>query len=174
MSRIHEKTIAYNVYKQGAELLGVADPELPSIELMTETMSGAGIAGEIETPTLGQTKSLSLKLKFRSKTASYFKLLNPGMHELDLRASIQVQDTAAGTLTSEPERILVRGMNKKAALGKWETGKPQDADVELEVSYLKIVQNGQEVLEVDKLNFIFRVNGTDHLATVRNDLGKEG
>jgi len=174
MSRIHEKTIAFNVYLGGAELMGVADVELPSPEQIAETVSGAGIAGEYESPTLGHTKSMVAKFKFRSKTSGYFKLLAPQAHELDLRASVQVHDSATGKLGSEPERALIRGIPKKPGLGKWESGKAQDADVELEVLYLKLVQNGDEVLEVDKLNYIYRVNGTDYLATVRRDLGKEG
>ena len=174
MSRIPEKTIAYNVYLDSAELLGLADVELPSPEQLSETVSGAGISGEYESPTLGHTKSMSCKRKFRSKTSSYYKLLAPRAHELDLRASVQIHDSATGQIVSDPERILVRGVPKRPTLGKWETGKAQDADMELEVLYLKVIQGGEEVLEIDKLNYVYRVGGTDYLASVRTDLGKEG
>ena len=40
----------FNVYKGGSKLIGVSDEvTLPDFEAMTETISGAGIAGEYET-----------------------------------------------------------------------------------------------------------------------------
>ena len=51
---VPEKLINFRVYQDGADLLGVADVSLPSLEAMTETVKGAGVAGEVDSPVLGQ------------------------------------------------------------------------------------------------------------------------
>ncbi|MFW5487656.1 MAG: phage major tail tube protein [Desulfovibrio sp.] len=174
VNKIPEKTIAFNVYKDGAVLMGVATVDLPQLQSMTETLSGAGIAGEIDSPTLGHFQSMTVKLSFRTKTANFVKLQAPESHHLDLRAAVQHHDGGSGTIGATPERIILRGMPKSASFGKFETAKPQDSEIELEVTYLKLVQDGKEVLEMDKLNFIFMVDGTDYLTAVRSALGVEG
>ncbi|QJT10231.1 phage major tail tube protein [Oceanidesulfovibrio marinus] len=173
VNKIPEKTITFNVYKDGAVLMGVATVELPQLQAMTEPLSGAGIAGEIDSPTLGQFQSMSAKLAFRTKTANFIQLQAPEYHHLDLRAAVQHHDGGTGKIEVISERVILRGMPKSASLGKFETAKPQDSELELEISYLKYVQDGQEILELDKLNYIFMVDGTDHLAAVRAAVGEE-
>lgn len=173
VNKIPEKTIAFNVYRDGAVLMGVATVELPQLSAMTETLTGAGIAGEIDSPTLGQFQAMTAKLAFRTKTANFVKLQAPESHHLDLRAAVQHHDGGTGKIEATPERIVLRGMTKSAAFGKFETGKPQDSEIELEITYLKLVQDGQDTLELDKLNYIFMVDGADYLADVRAALGKE-
>ena len=41
----------------------------------------------------------------------------------------------------------------------------------LELDYLKIEVNSETTAEVDKYNFIYKVNGTDYLAAVRRAVG---
>ena len=52
MSKRPEQTVAYRVYHKGSDFLGIATIELPQVQQMTETLSGSGIAGEIENPTM--------------------------------------------------------------------------------------------------------------------------
>ncbi|MCC1846516.1 phage major tail tube protein, partial [Salmonella enterica subsp. enterica serovar Indiana] len=73
-------------------MIGIADAKLPSIEMMTETVSGAGIAGEIETGTLGHFKSMSVSLKWRTLTADGTNLFLSSSHQVDFRGSQQVYD----------------------------------------------------------------------------------
>ena len=64
---IPDKLINAKVYMEGSSaLLGVADIELPSLEYVTESMSGLGIAGELDTPVIGHFKAISLKLKWNT------------------------------------------------------------------------------------------------------------
>lgn len=170
---IPEKLIGFRVYNEGQDQIGLADVELPEIEFLSETTSGAGVAGEVESPVLGQTKSLTLKLKWRAFNNSSASFLSPRSHLLDLRGSIQRFDAAAGTYEPQAMKVVVRGTPKKGSLGKLEMGKPMDNESELEVTYLKVWLGGTEVLEIDKLNYIYKVDGTDYLASVRANLGIE-
>jgi len=168
---IPEKLINAKVYKEGEMLVGIADAELPEVEPLTETVSGFGIAGEVESPTLGHFKPMVLKLKWRTKTPAAAQLLAPKAHQLDIRASIQEWDQDAGTYSTYPVKVVVKAIPKKGQLGKLEPAKPQDAEQEFEVTYMKMWIKGQEMVEIDKYNFIYKVDGVDYLESVRKDLG---
>ena len=49
-----------------------------------------------------------------------------------------------------------------------EKGEAMEATVTLELTYLMIEVDGRQLLEVDKLNGIYKVNGTDMLAGVNS------
>lgn len=49
---IPEKLIDFRCYSDGTDLLGMVDVTLPKVDLMSETVKGAGIAGEIDTQEL--------------------------------------------------------------------------------------------------------------------------
>lgn len=169
---IPEKLIAFECYKDGTTLVGVVDVEFSGGQFESESMTGAGIAGTLDSPTLGHTQSITAKIKFRSRTRQSSGLMAPEAQNFELRASKQFRE-AGGGIATRPERVSFQGVPKGPSLGKYETGKAQDCDHEFEVNYLKIVENGETVLEIDKLGYIYSVNGTDYLASVRSDLGRE-
>ncbi|XPV75521.1 MAG: phage major tail tube protein [Desulfovibrio sp.] len=173
MSNIPEKLIAFQCYKDGKVLVGIVDVDFSGGEFMSEELSGAGIAGAIESPTIGHTKPISAKFKFRTRTRQSVELMAPKAHMLELRASVQSR-TVGGELASTPEKIVVQATPKGGIAGKFETGKPQDQERDFSVTYYKAVINGEEALEIDPINSKYVVNGTDYLASVRRDIGMEG
>jgi len=170
---IPEKLINFRVYggAGAAELLGVANVELPKFEAITETIAGAGIAGEIDSPVLGHFKSATVKINLRTATAQALALLAGGVQLFDIRQSVQVQDTGLGAMVTDPHRLELRGLVKVLDPGKLEPGKMMDASVEVEVQQMKLTNAGAPLVELDKLNMIFRVGATDYLRQVRTDLG---
>lgn len=64
--KVPEKLINFRVYKDSTDYIGLADVTLPSLEAMTETVSGAGIAGEVDSPTLGHMGSMETVLNWRT------------------------------------------------------------------------------------------------------------
>lgn len=171
INRVPEKLINYKVFRDGVDLVGLADVDLPDIEHLSETLSGSGLAGEFDSPTIGHTKDMTLKMKFRTIYKSVVGLVEPKPILFDLRLSVQAVDAGTSEYNSYPSRIVVRGTPKKKGLGKLDPGKKMDNELDLSVSYLKVFVDDAEVLEVDKLNFIFKVNGVDALAQVRAHLG---
>lgn len=170
---IPEKLINYRVYLEGADLLGTADVTLPNLEAMTETVKGAGVAGEVESPVLGHFKSMTLGIKWRTVHKEAVKLAVQKPHQLDVRGAIQVMDHGAGQYTTVPVKLVVKGVPKKLGLGKMDPGKMMDTETELELSYLKLTVDGEEQVELDKYNFIYKVQGEDQLSKVRAALGLE-
>lgn len=161
------------IYKDGIGLLGVGSIEMPDFEFLTESIAGLGIAGEVDAPVVGHMKSMTVKIKWNTCNPTATSLLAPEAHQLEIYASVQVYDAGSGTYEHQPVKVVIKSPPKKVGIGKMEPGKKMEPETELEVYYLKLWQNGQEMAEVDKFNYIFSVLGVDYLARVRANLGKD-
>ncbi|WJZ69995.1 head closure [Vibrio phage vB_VpaM_XM1] len=168
---VPERLINFRVYVDGDNQAGVATVDLPDIEFMTDTVSGAGIAGEVDSPILGHLSSMAATITWRTITEYAMSLTAPKAHSIDFRGSQQVYDAAGGTLGSKPVRVSIKGTPKRTGLGSLEVGSTTDSESEFEVTFMKIWVDGIERIEIDKYNFKFVVDGVDYLASVRQDLG---
>lgn len=172
MPRRSEQTVAYRVYHQGKDLLGIASIEMPNVQYMNETLSGSGIAGEIDNPTIGITQSLTCKLTFTAVNQEVFYILDWSKTALyECYLALQTSDDATSIRDSIPERINMLGRTKTFNFGSREQGKKHGNEVELELTRFEAYLENQEKLLIDKLNFIHRVNGTDLLQKVRAQTG---
>jgi len=172
VGQIPERLVNFRCYVgQSAELLGMTDVELPAFEAMTETISGAGIAGEVESTVLGHFKSMTAKLKWRTVTAAAVALVAPVRQVFDIRGAVQLQDPMLGTLTTQALRVECTGQVKTLNPGKLEPGKIMGVESDIECAVLRISLDGVPLVELDKFNMVFKVNGFDYLAKVRRDLG---
>jgi P2 family phage contractile tail tube protein len=169
--QVPERLVNFKAYNGALELLGATDVELPSFDVMTEEISGAGIAGAYSSPVLGHFGSQMVKLKWRAITRAGLLLLAPVRTVLDIRGSIQLQDTTGGPLTTQAVRVECSGQVKHFTPGKLEPGKVMGVELDLEIATIRIELDGSPVIELDKFNMIFRVNGTDYLQKVRQDVG---
>lgn len=170
-AQIPEKLINFNVYLANNMMVGVADVDLPSIEMMTETIKGAGIAGEIESPVLGHTQKMTASINWRTITQQPTTLAKPVVHAIELRGAQQMFDQVNGVYNAVPVKIVLRGLAKKVELGKLQVGAVTDTKTEVEVVYMKLLVDDQEIVEIDKFNFIYKVEGEDYLQSVRQALG---
>ncbi|MGG1442172.1 phage major tail tube protein [Brevibacillus laterosporus] len=161
----------FSVYLNGNEYVGVADVDLPDLESMTETISGAGINGDIDSPILGHFGSMTATINWRVLENANFKLARQEVHHIDFRGSLQVIDKQIGTFDHVPVKVTIRGIPKNTPLGSFAVGSTMDNSNELEVIYIKILYNGETKVEIDKFNFICVIDGTDFLAKVRTNLG---
>ena len=167
-----EQNVAYRVYWQGKDLLGTAQIEMPQIQHMTETLNGSGLSGEIESPTIGLTQSMTCKMTFTSATKAIFSTLDWTLQPLfECYSALQVVDEFTGIRNSVPFRLNIIGRPKNMSLGTLEIGKKHGNDLELEVTRLEVLLDGEEQLLIDKINFIHRVKGNDLLAAVRVQMG---
>lgn len=164
---IPEKVNDYNVYQDGNKMIGLAaEVELPSIKMKTSTIEGVGVGGEIDSPTIGQFESLEAKLKFNTPYSSATDLMNPlNTVNLTLRAAQQVYDKTGG-YAFKGLRIVMGGRVKEFNPGTVKKGDSMDAETTLELTYYMIEVDGEQVVEVDKLNGVYKVNGSDMLAGI--------
>ena len=84
---VPEKLINFRAYNDGNDLLGVTDVQLPSLDAMTETVKGAGIAGEVDSPVLGHFGSMETVLNWRTISKPGMNLASQKGVSLDLRGS---------------------------------------------------------------------------------------
>lgn len=168
---VPEKLINFRVYQDGDDLLGISDVTLPKLDSITETVKGAGVAGEIDDPTIGHFGSMELELNWRSLVKSNIVLAKPTGVHLDLRGACQGHDSTKNVLKTMPVKIVVEGTPKSTDLGKLDMGATTDTKNTIEVTYIKITVDGETVLEIDKFNYICVIDGVDYMADIRDALG---
>ena len=168
-----EKTIPtkinkYNLYNEAERLLGAGDEvPLPDFEAMSDTISGAGILGEVEDPTVGYFGNQEMEIPFRvvDKEAVDMMDMTTAVH-LTLRGAQQTTDTA-GNIEFRPMRVVVRGRCKKFSPGKVKAGSAMDTKITLTVLYIMIELDGEQMVELDKFNEVFKIRGVDILAKIK-------
>ena len=165
---IPEKINEYNAYLDGTKMIGVAaSVTLPEVNMKTSTVSGVGVNGELDSPTIGQFESMEQEIQFNTLYSSAMDMLSPlSTVNLTLRASQQVYDKQGG-YNFKGLRVVEIGRVRSSTPARWKR-RGHGATVTLELTYLMIEVDGQQLLEVDKLNGIYKVNGTDMLAGVNS------
>ena len=168
---IPELINSYNVYLVG-RVLGVSgEVELPALEAITDTIEAAGVLGEIDAPSTGHFGSTKVKIQFAVLHEDVLSLADTTKAlELTLRGSEQFANRSTGDTDDIPVKIVVRGKATNISPGKLVKGKKGEPEVEIEAFYIKITIDGAEVLELDKLNFKYSVNGKDLLAKIRRNI----
>lgn len=168
---VPEKLINFRVYENGDDLIGVADVNLPKINPMTETVKGAGIAGEIDSPVKGHYSSMEVELNWRTVAKENIYLTSPEGKHLDIRGAMQIYDSGSSTYKVCPVKVVLRAVPKANDLGKLDVGAKTGSNNKLEVNYIKVDVDGKTLREIDKYNFIDKVGDVDYLADVREALG---
>lgn len=168
---VPERLNNFKLYNGTNSLVGIVDVELPSLEAMTDTVSGAGIAGEIDSPTVGHFGSMTMTVNFRTITGDVVSLAEQRAHDLTARGSMQIYDAGTGEYKFVNVRVVVKAIPKNLGLGTFAVASATDTSHEFEINYIKMDLDGREVLEIDKLNFKAVINGKDYLSAVRQFLG---
>ena len=171
MPNFDESVINFAVYEDSVEYVGMAGVTLPNLAAIVQTLSGAGIAGNVEVPVLGHYDVMSLTLNFRTTTEHSVRLSEPRRHNIDLRMAQQIEDTVAGEVKVQSIKHVLVVVPKTDTGGTVAPAAPTNGSGEYAVRYWATYIDGKKVREVDQLNFICYVNGTDYLADVRKALG---
>lgn len=171
VNQIPERLVNYKVYNEKNDLFGVATVELPEVAFMSETVSGAGIAGEVESPTLGHTEAMSMSISWRTIEKAAIELATQEAHKLEIRGSQQVFDAGRGVYETVAVRVSATVVPKTFSLGSFEPGATTDTEQEFEVLVLRVYVGGKELFHHDKFNFVTKINGKDAFESVRKDLG---
>lgn len=166
---IPEMINSFNAYHNGNKMIGVtAAVTLPSLDAITEEISGAGLLGTYEASTPGQFSSMTQEVPFRVLDDDIFSLMNPSDPvDLTFRASQQSTIKSTGSLDYKSMRVVERGRFKSFSGGTLEQGKPMNSTLTLELLYILVEIDGKTKLEYDKLNSVFVANGVDLLEKVR-------
>lgn len=172
MPNFDESTINFAVYEDNVEYVGMANVTLPNLAAIVQTLSGAGIAGNVEVPVLGHFDAMTLGLSFRTTTAQSVRLSEPRRHNIDLRAAQQIENTVAGQVEVQAVKHILVVIPKTDTGGTIAPAAQNGGSGEYAVRYWATYIDGTKVREIDPLNFICEVDGVDYLADVRKAIGK--
>lgn len=168
MNTIPTKINRYNVYNKGNRLLGVGEEmTLPDFEPSSETVTGAGILGEIDDPTVGYFGNQELEIPFRlldKETADMMDMTKAV--QLEIRGAQQTTDSE-GNIVFRSMRVVVRGRANSFTPGKLKNGSTMDTAISISVLYILIELDGESMVELDKLNEGFKIRGVDQLADIK-------
>lgn len=160
-----------NIYVNGNSLLGRAEEiKLPDITAMMSERKALGMVGKIELPTgfdklEGEIKWNSLYEDAAVVTANPFAAV-----QLQCRSSIETYGSQ-GRVDEASMVTYLTVMFKKNPLGTFKQHDPAEFATGFSAIYLKQVINGREIIELDYMANIFRVDGNDMLATYRSNIG---
>lgn len=166
-----DKLVGFTVFKDGVRKMGIADITLPDLEYMTESMKGSGIGGEVDLVNPGNISPMSLTINWRTINEDAIELAKPEAHNLECFGAISEYNSGIGKMETRQIRVNVKVMPKKVGFGKFENNATTDTNNEFSVLYLKIKNNGSTKVEIDPLNYKFRIGDTDFLEAVRIALG---
>lgn len=167
---MNTKINLYNCYQDGHKMVGLTDEvTLPDFDALTETLSGAGILGEIDEPTLGHFGASEIEIPFLMVDNQMFEMMDMSNSiNLTLRISNQAIEQANFKTDFMPSRVVIKGKKKGFTMGSAKQGSAMKPSVKVEILYILIEVNGKKKFELDKLNAVYKVNDKDLLQKARS------
>lgn len=159
----------FNVFNDGNNYVGVVQKlTLPALKRKMEKYRGGGMNGEISVD-MG-VEALEVEHEYGGPERQLFAQW--GITKADgvmLRFAGALQSDASGEVT--PIEIVMRGRHEELNLGDAEGGKHSPFKVKSTLTYLKVTMNGEPVVEIDLINMVEVIDGSDRLAEQRRAIG---
>ena len=163
------KLTHFATFVDGTNYMGeMPEVTLPTLTRKMEEYRGGGMNGPIDLD-MGQEK-----MEAELKGAGWLKDIAKkwGSHRHDA-----VMIRFAGALNDDesegwtPVEVVMRGRLSEIDPGSSKAGDTTERTYKYVLTYYKEVVDGQEEMEIDLVNMVETVNGTDRLAEVRAALG---
>ena len=160
-----------NLFNDGNSYLGVAKSvTLPALGRKMEAYRGGGMNGPVKAD-LGMSDD---GIQFEWKTGGLdlislrqFGAVNASSVALRFSGPYQQDDTGE---VSNVE-VVVRGRHETIEMGDAQPGEDTEHSMTTTCSYYKLTVDGEEIIEIDLLNFVEKVNGVDMLEKHRTAMG---
>lgn len=166
-----QKITNANVYEGNNSFVGkISEMELPALEQEMTEQNLLGLYGQLELPSGLQAMEASMTFN-----SIYDDMLDAFMNPtrsrlLHLRTSRETW-TEEGLTEQIPVVVFFIGSCKNLPLGGFTPRENTELELELNVTFLKVLVDGVERLEVDVMNNVYKVNGQDILQQFRANLG---
>ena len=140
-----QSIINFKVYEDSVEYVGMAQATLPDLTALTQSISGAGIAGNVESVILGHFDAMTLGLNFRTVTDQSVKLSEPRRHTIDLRVAQQDEDVVAGKVVVRAVKHILVVIPKSDKGGSVAPAAPSNGSGEYAVRYWATYIDGKKI-----------------------------
>lgn len=160
-----------NLFNEGESYMGVASSvTLPKLGRKLEAWRGAGMDG-IAKVDLGMSDDgiqlewalggidLTVLKQYGAVSASGIGLRFAGSYQ---------QDDTSGTSAVE---VVVRGRHEEIDMGESKPGEDTEHKIATACTYYKLTVDGQEIIEIDTIGMIFKVDGKDMMEEHRKNIG---
>lgn len=161
-----------NLFIDGVSYLGVVQSvTLPKLTRKLEKYRGGGMNGSASVDLGLDDDALSAEISLGGfpDDAVWSLYAATGTASVPLRfaGSYQRDDTGE----TVPVEVVLRGRQKEIDLSEAKQGEDTESKISLECSYYKLTLNGKDMVEIDTVNLVEMVNGTDMLEAHRQNIG---
>ncbi len=160
-----------NVYMNGNSLLGrLEEFKLPTIKFKMNDHKALGMVGTIKLAS--GIESMEGDVKWNSFYQDVWGgLLDPfSPVQLQVRGNLETH-TSQGRIAQVPYVVFLTASFSEVPLGDFKQNDKAGFDSKFYASYIKQQVNGKDVLEVDVMANIYKVNGVDKLDLYRTNIG---
>lgn len=158
-----------NLFNDGSTYMGqIAEVNLPKLTRKMEEWRGGGMIAPIKAD-FG-LEALSMEWTCGGIMRQVLEQFGVSKHDgvqLRFAGSYQADDSD----TPNAVEVVVRGRHSEIDPGSSKDGDDTAFKVKTEVSYYKLTINGEDVIEIDIMNMVFKVKGKDLLAKHRAAIG---
>ncbi|MCF1458083.1 MAG: phage major tail tube protein [Shewanella sp.] len=169
MAKLPTVLVDMNVFLKDESYAGLCNTAtLPKIVTKTIDQVLAGVAGDIERD-VGKLEKLESELTISDYAAKVIDLVGD-------RASRDEVITLRGALDTDGaiKTVIVRlqGFWKSLELNEWKPESEATTKFAVAVTMFELEIDGKEVIHIDKLNNVFRINGRDRNDAIRQALAQ--
>lgn len=161
--------IAQKCIDDNIEIRGYISADLPEFANATTEVRGAGVMGTLDVPSTAQIESTEMTLNYQGIGSGRAQLMRPGKHNIELRGVQDVFDGAGG-VTPQGVKIFITGTLKSTSGGSMENASSVEGSATYEVTRYEEYVDGVETVLIDKISFIYRINGVDYAKAIRGFL----
>lgn len=160
-----------NLFNAGENWQGLVESvTLPKFTRKFEKYRGGGMPGAVDIDMGLDDGALDTEFSIGGTELQLFKQMGAVTADaIQLRFTGSIQTDSTGEV--QAVELVIRGRHKEIDSGEWKTGESNSTKVSSTNSYAKLTINGEVVYEVDLMNMIENVGGTDLLEKHRSAIG---
>lgn len=167
------KTYRYlNMFNDGLSYMGVVESvTLPKLTRKLEKYRGGGMPGAVSVDLGLDDDALSLEwtLGGLPDIELWAQYASPGADSVPLRFTGSYQRDDTGAISAV--EVVMRGRHKEYDGGENKQGESGTTKMATECAYYQLTIDGKEVIEIDVINMVLKVDGVDRMAEHRKVIG---
>lgn len=150
--------VADTVYSDGSLAARNCNVTLPEV---TPTTVEVPVGGTIELPITGMTDAMEATVTLGAPDDGFAALCSPQSHEVEVRWVLDVLQSD-GTKVQKGCKAFMQAYAKTIPGISLELASASENELTLGVTRYQLFMDGTEVLLIDQINNIFKVDGTDY------------
>ncbi len=161
-----------NMFNDGLSYMGVVESvTLPKLTRKLEKYRGGGMPGAVSVDLGLDDDALSLEwtLGGLPDIELWAQYASPGADSVPLRFTGSYQRDDTGAISAV--EVVMRGRHKEYDGGENKQGESGTTKMATECAYYQLTIDGKEVIEIDVINMVLKVDGVDRMAEHRKAIG---